>query len=283
MQVTLKQQHFIPEAILGVARNSDNSWQYFLDEDRRIAYIRVLALEPGSAKQLIAVMTKLCDAKLRGLILDLRWCPGGTLNDARMAADTFMGEYSLGKFMFPTISLPCRNAIVRYRSAHDEPGEQASMYFIGFPMVVLVNGETTGGGEMIAAVLQDNKRAFVFGQRTRGKGSVQKPIELAPPALVTFPLPNVTLKLTSGYLVRPSGKNLNRFPESKLTDEWGVRPDAGLDFRVSRQLSKKLLEWYDLQSLRPGSSNESLPLDDPDADPQRKAALTKLRQIVRSR
>jgi carboxyl-terminal processing protease len=176
---------------------------------------------------------------------------------------------------------PCRHAEVVYRSAPDQWDEHASDSFSTFPMIVLVNGETTGGGEMIAAVLQDNKRAYIFGQRTRGKGSVQKFVDLGPATLMRYPLPSTSLKLTNGYLIRPNGKNLNRFPESKPRDDWGVRPDPGLEFRTSPLLSKKLHEWYDLQSLRPGTSSDSLPLDDPDADPLRQAALAKMREIVK--
>ena len=45
--------------------------------------------------------------------------------------------------------------------------------FTDFPVVVLVNGETSGGGELIAAALQDHGRAAVAGQRTVGKASIQ--------------------------------------------------------------------------------------------------------------
>jgi len=137
------------------------------------------------------------------------------------------------------------------------------------PLVVLVNGETAGGGELIAAALQDRGRAAVVGQRTFGKGSTQ----------TTAPVPGtpVVLKLTTGGILRPSGKPLQREAGARPGDDWGVRPDDGLDFRVSPDLAKSLKADWLRQTLRPGNCNEALPLDDPDADPQRQAAVEALK------
>ena len=41
------------------------------------------------------------------------------------------------------------------------------------------------------------------------------------------------MKLTTAAYIRPSGKNIHRFPDSKDTDVWGVMPDAGYDMRLS--------------------------------------------------
>jgi hypothetical protein len=81
------------------------------------------------------------------------------------------------------------------------------------------------------------------------------------------------MKLTSGTFVRPSGKNLHRFPESTATDDWGVRPDEEMEFRVSPELNRQLRAWWQEVTLRPGSSRERLALDDPGADAPQQAAL----------
>ena len=91
---------------------------------------------------------------------------------------------------------------------------------------------------------------------------------------IVLPLPdNNYLKVTSGVFVRPNGKNLHRFPDSKPADDWGVHPDPKLECRMSPDLGRQLREAWLLQTLRPGSSNEALLLDDPEKDPQRQAAL----------
>jgi carboxyl-terminal processing protease len=293
VQATLRKHGYDPERVLGAFRRSDNSWEYYLDEGLGIAQIRLSSIEAGSCEALIKTLEGLEKVGLRGLILDLRWCPGGYLDEARAVADVFLGEYSLGYLMFPTpanllaqadvyLDTHCNNAVVHYRpnsrTNADHQQVHASRSFVNIPVVVLINGETMGGGELIAAVLQDNRRAFILGQRTRGKGSVQTMVDLSRD--VSIPVPNTKLKLTNGFLIRPNGKNFHRFPDSKLSDDWGVRPDAGLEFRVSPDLNKKLRDWWELLSLRPGFSSESLPIDDPDADPQRGCALRLLRKSL---
>jgi carboxyl-terminal processing protease len=147
--------------------------------------------------------------------------------------------------------------------------------FIDFPLAVLVNGETSGGSELIVAALQDNKRALVVGQRTFGKASVQ--------TLLAVGIPDTGLKLTSGSFVRPSGKALHRFPESKLSDDWGVRPDEKYAVPLTPDLSRQLRVWHTLQTLRPASSNEVLPLDDPETDVQQHAALRAVLGTLRAK
>jgi len=138
--------------------------------------------------------------------------------------------------------------------------------FHTLPVVVLINGQSSGGAELIAATLQDQRRAKVAGQRSLGKASVQK-------SDIVIPNANAGIKLTTGTFFRSTGKNLHRFPDSKPTDDWGVRPDAGLEFRISPDLNRQLRDWWTLQTLRPGGCNDALPLDDPANDPQRHAAL----------
>ena len=86
--------------------------------------------------------------------------------------------------------------------------------------------------------------------------------------------------MTSGTIVRPSGKPLHRFPDSKPDDPWGVQPDPGHEFRVSADVSRALRTWWEEQTMRPGSSTKRLPLDDPLVDPQRNAALEALTELV---
>src|SRR5262249_5747350 len=87
---------------------------------------------------------------------------------------------------------------------------------------------------------------------------------------------SMALKLTRGAFIRPSGKNLHRFPDSGPDDDWGVLPDE--DFRLSPELSRRLRDWHLLHALRPPRSRERLPLDHPTVDTQRHAAVELLRK-----
>ncbi|MHB1422001.1 MAG: S41 family peptidase [Gemmataceae bacterium] len=255
-RATLEWRSFRPESVFGVARRDDNSWNYWLDEDRKIAHLRLSSLLEGTPDELSDILAELRRQGLRGLILDLRWSPGGVLTGSVRTAELFLGE--------------CAIATVRYRNQPEDiyrstnEGKRND-----FPMVVLINGDSTGGAELIAAALQDYHRAVLVGQRSHGKGNVQK---LRPGA--------VGLKLTSGTIVRPNGKPLHRFPDSKAEDTWGVQPDPGHEYRVSPDLGRMLRTWWEEQTLRPGTSAQRLPLDDPLADPQRNAALETLTQLL---
>jgi carboxyl-terminal processing protease len=294
--MTLRPEQFHAETILGVRRLEDNSWDYFLDRQRRIAHVRVTRFDAGTAQELAGVLAELHATRVRGLILDLRWSPGGYLDEARDAADLFLGHYNTAFFVLPTpanwlaladvhLDDHCQNATVVYRSGQpDERVQQTDAAFSGIPLVVLVNAETAGGAELVAAVLQDNLRARVAGERTRGKASVQRIIHLSGQdgsLPRNFPLPDTALKLSAGLLIRPSGKNLNRFADSKPADSWGVRPDPGLEFRLSADFAARLHALWQQQDLRPGANKHGLPLDDPDADPQRQAALAALLELLK--
>jgi carboxyl-terminal processing protease len=261
LTVSLERKRYSPETVLGVLRDDDHSWYYFADPERRIAHVRIASLSRGTASELRSVLEKLQEQKLGGLILDLRWCPGGFLDEATKTAELFLGECTIATVKGRESDELFLEKVV-YRAANQKP-------FADFPMLVLVNGETSGGAELIAAALQDHGRAVVAGQRTLGKGSVQTPIPIG--------VEGSFLKLTTGTLIRPSGKNLHRFPDSKPSDDWGVLPNRGLEFRVTPDLSRAVRQEWLLQSLRPGSSVERLPMDDPTADSQRFEALEALR------
>jgi carboxyl-terminal processing protease len=90
--------------------------------------------------------------------------------------------------------------------------------FTNFPVVLLVNRKTASAAEIIAACLQDHQRAVVVGERTFGQGIVRSLFQLKTGV--------GAMKLPVAVYYRPSGKSVNRFPNSKDSDDWGVTPDA---------------------------------------------------------
>ena len=257
--VNLERICFKAETVLGVSRNDDNSWNYWLDPKQRIAHLRLATVARGTSQELSDVLGKLRRDGMRGLILDLRWCPIGILDEAVDCTRLFIDAGVIS-----TIKTRTQPPVV-YRN--EQPGK-----FRDVPMVVLVNGDTMGVGELIAAALQDHKRARVVGQRTFGKSTVQTGLHLG--------LPEMGMKLTTGTFERPSGKNLHRYPDSRPGDDWGVRPDVGLEFRVSADLNRQLRDWWQEMTLRPGSSVERLALDEPGVDAPQQAALQAVRSVI---
>jgi carboxyl-terminal processing protease len=257
--LTLRTERFQVEYVQGVAREDNHNWNFMADAHGGLAHVRLASLGKGSACELGDALARLQEDGMHGLILDLRWCPGGYLDEAVTVASLFLRDGVIARVKMR----------VREVEAHEckTPGPFATL-----PLVVLVNGETSGGAELIAAALQDHHRAIIVGQRTLGKASVQTPLHLN--------VSQVGLRLTTGTFLRPSGKNLNRFPDSKDDDDWGVHPDGDHECRVSADLSRTLRQWWLLQTLRPGGSMERLPLDDPTGDPQRQAALEALGECL---
>ena len=152
---------------------------------------------------------------MKGLILDLRFNPGGKLEAAVEIADMFLDTGLI-------VSTEGRNALPQKFAA------KKFGTFTGFPMAVLINHYSASASEIVSAALQDHKRAVVIGERSWGKGSVQTVIDMEVEGA------KAALKLTTAAYHRPSGKNIHRFPESKESDEWGVMPDDGYKVQFSQ-------------------------------------------------
>src|SRR5262249_25416853 len=152
------------DTVLGDHRKADDSWDFLVDPEKRIGYIRLTAFSRDTAAELRKALESLETRKLRGLILDLRFNPGGLLTSAIEVADLFIADGRI-------VSTKGRNTDERVWDAV-KPGT-----FEGFPMVVLVNHYSASASEIVAACLQDHSRAVVIGERSWGKGSVQNVIE----------------------------------------------------------------------------------------------------------
>jgi carboxyl-terminal processing protease len=158
-------------------------------------------------------MTKLDKEGVKGFILDLRFNPGGLLDSAWKISDLFIDDGLV--------------VTIRPRAGRPIPftGEREGS-LLNFPMVCLVNGLSASGSEIVAACLQDHKRALILGERSYGKGSVQN----------IQPFEGGDLKLTTATFWRPNGKNINRSSTSgKDDEEWGVMPDKGFEVKLSRK------------------------------------------------
>jgi len=199
------------ETVLGDLRKSDDHWDFMLDQERKIGYLRITAFSRDTADEVREALLKLKSEGMQALVLDLRFNPGGLLTAAIEIADLFIDE---GKI----VSTEGRNSKPRVWKAESDGT------FEGFPMVVLVNGFSASASEIVAACLQDHDRAVVIGERTWGKGSVQNVIELENG--------RSALKLTTASYQRPNGHKIHRFPDDDEQDEWGVMPNEGFEVKL---------------------------------------------------
>jgi len=199
-------------SVLGDRRKADDTWDYMLDHDRKVGYVRITSFIQNTTEEVKAALADLKAEGMKGLVLDLRDNPGGLLSAAVEVSDLFVDAGTI-------VSTKGRNTPTKVYEA------QKDGQYTDFPMVVLVNQSSASAAEIVSACLQDDHRAKVLGQRTFGKGSVQNILELEGG--------NSVLKLTVASYLRPSGKNIHRFKRAKESDEWGVSPDAGLEVKLT--------------------------------------------------
>lgn len=201
--------------VLGLHRREDNlkEFEWFADRENHIGYIRMIQFTQHTAADLKKTLDHLEAEGVRALVLDLRDNPGGLLTSAVGVSDLFLEGGRI-------VSIKDRHGDGKTFDAKSDgyPYEFAEKR----PMVVLVNKLSASASEIVAAALQDNHRAVIVGERSYGKGSVQKIFKLSGD-------PPTALKLTTDTYWRPNGKNMHRHPDAKETEDWGVKPDAGFE------------------------------------------------------
>jgi carboxyl-terminal processing protease len=227
-------------SVLGDRRRTDDpkDWDFIIDKDHQIAYVRVTEFDEPTTAELKTVLTRLQKDGVRGLVLDLRGNPGGLLPSAVETVDMFVAQGTV-------VSTRHR------RSDADQihvakPGNDLFEPASDHPMVVLIDRWSASAAEIVAAALQDHGRAVVVGERSYGKGSVQ----------TVHPLDDKksAVKLTVASYWRPSGKNIHRFPDAKETDEWGVRPNEGFEVPLTDAERKEFLEGRRARDIVPGKT-----------------------------
>ena len=237
-EVTLTRGKIEMHPIAGVRRRADDptKWEWFADAENKIALIHILSFNDITMKELRAAVAEIDAAGGRGIILDLRDNPGGLLNQAIDICDFFLSE---GKI----VSTRDRRNNERSFSAKKDDKDYVPRPENPRAMAILINRYSASASEIVAAALQDHNRAVVVGERSYGKGSVQKLLRIPasdPPSAV---------KLTTETYWRPSNKNIHRYPNAKETDEWGVKPNEGMevatteDERLRYMVAMKRLEF----------------------------------------
>ena len=193
-----------PETLFGVCRGADAEWNLVLPADPQIAYLRIDRFSPDTVTELRRARQKLDNVNAKGLILDLRFCPGHLLTSAVGVCEEFLPRG--------------RIALVQVQFAEaEEYTLQPGHIEWSIPLVCLVNGVTASAAEIVAACLQDHHRAVIVGERTAGAGQIQN--------IATFP-GNSRVKYTFALFHRPDGRKLSRLPlPGHPEDEWGVTPD----------------------------------------------------------
>ncbi len=136
----------------------------------RIGFIRMLQFNEKTFVQLVQALNELGPGNMDGLVLDLRYNPGGLLTSAVDVCSLFLEPGQ------PVVSIEGRSEGETQRySARVLPG---LIPLYSLPITVLINGGSASAAEIVAGCLSDHKRAILVGQKSYGKGSVQTPLPL---------------------------------------------------------------------------------------------------------
>jgi carboxyl-terminal processing protease len=165
----------------------------------RYGYVRITHFNDATPRDLGRQLSQLqVEQPLAGLVLDLRGNPGGVLESAVGVADEFLESGVI-------VRAEGRTAESRF-----EMRATGGDLLRDAPLVVLVDGGSASGAEIVAGALRDHGRATLMGGRTFGKGSVQTVVPLRD---------GLALKLTTSRYFTPSGVSIH---------DRGIEPDVSL-------------------------------------------------------
>ena len=163
------------------------------------AYIRIANFQENTGADLMKAITEMGDdARIKGLILDLRNNPGGLLEQAVKVSQLFVDKglivYTDGRAKDQRMEFKAHTSGKHYK----------------FKIAVLINEGSASASEIVAGALQDHDRALILGSKSFGKASVQ----------TVIPLDNgAGLRLTTAYYYTPKGRHIQTT---------GILPDVDL-------------------------------------------------------
>ncbi|MDR2542396.1 MAG: S41 family peptidase [Treponema sp.] len=160
-----------------------------------IGYLKVLTFTPNTADSAVNAIRYFEKNNYSSVILDLRNNAGGLMNSAVEVASLFLEDGIVAR---SKSRIPLVNRVYKTRRDSQVPS--------CFPVVVLINGGSASGSELIAGVLKERGRAYLVGEQSFGKGSMQLVLSLGP----------IGFKLTTAYYYTP---------ENVSFDQIGITPD----------------------------------------------------------
>jgi carboxyl-terminal processing protease len=190
--------------------------------DGHVGFLSLSSLKDATVDQTKLKLKTLISGGAEKIILDLRNCADGTAKEGSEISNFFLSK-----------------GIIYY--SKNRQGEKVqeikadpAKFITDLPMVVLINGSTAGGAEIIAGALKDQKRAQIVGERSFGIGSAQKQIQLKSGAVII---------LTVAKYYTPGGDVIQN--EDRVR-EAGIKPDIQAPDEDKRQ-DLAVESYYDSQ------------------------------------
>ena len=166
-------------------------------EGTKIGYARLIQFTPDTALRLQDALDSFEKDGYTGLIIDLRDNPGGLITSAVDVADKFIENG-------PIVSTKSR---LLFENTQFSASKDKTTVRRDIPIVVLINKGAASASEIVSGALKDYHLAYLVGERTYGKGSVQQVIPLSS---------TDGIKITMARYYTPSDMNI---------DKIGIPPD----------------------------------------------------------
>jgi carboxyl-terminal processing protease len=165
-----------------------------------IGYLRLITFTPMTVERAREAVAEFASKGYKGLILDLRNNYGGLLQSAVGIGDLFLDG---GVVVTTKSRIPTENAVFNAR--------RNTAVAADIPVIVLINRASASASEIVAGALKDRGRAYLVGEKSFGKGSVQQ----------VYPLEKSGFKITTARYYTPSDVNI---------DKIGIPPDLEIKF-----------------------------------------------------
>lgn len=175
-----------------------------------VGYMRVSNFAKKTTQEMEEALVDLEGQGMRALVLDFRSNPGGLLQTATEVSELFLDKDKLLVYTKGRLSNSNRKYYSANRHVHG-----------GYPIVIMVNGNSASASEIFAGAMQDWDQALIVGQTSFGKGTVQTVFQLSETEAV---------KLTTAKYYTPSGRSIHK-DESDHEDGENVTAmnDGGMD------------------------------------------------------
>ncbi|MDD6294831.1 MAG: S41 family peptidase [Treponema sp.] len=179
-----------------------------------VGYIRIFEFTPDTAKRFQEALDGFKKNNFSSLIVDLRNNPGGLLTAAVDVADKFIDSGVI-------VSTKGRNSVKidEHKASKIKTSVPKEM-----PVVVIINKGSASASEILAGALKDNRLAYIVGQNSFGKGSVQQMIPLSE---------TDGFKVTVARYYSPSDSNI---------DKVGIPPDREIKSEIYSPEQEKAYE-----------------------------------------
>ena len=166
--------------------------------ENNIGYIEFSSFDDGTAEEFKAKFEELQGKGIKSLIIDLRNNGGGIVDEALEIANYILDKDSVILYEVD------KNNNETVEKTTDDP-------IINMPIVILTNENTASSSEILAGALKDHKKATIVGEKTYGKGVIQR--------LLTLP-DGSGLKITSEKYLTPNRTEINKV---------GIEPDEKVE------------------------------------------------------